>query len=88
MDLALCFFSDIQVDSAAVKSLTGEGAEDSVNFTVHRESDGLKGEFFVSWCAEGYRMPEVVLKISGSKGTIGVSDDKVSFRSSKGDVVT
>lgn len=88
IDLALWFFSDIQVDSAAVKSLTGEGAEDSANFTVHRESDGLKGDFFVSWCAEGYRMPEVVLTISGSKGTIEVSDDTVSLRSSKGDAVT
>jgi predicted dehydrogenase len=84
IDLALWFFGDIQVDSAAIKSLTGEGAEDSVNFTVHRESDGLKGDFSVSWCAEGYRMPEVTLSISGSKGLIEANDDKVSLRNSKG----
>ncbi len=88
IDLALWFFGDTQLDSATVKSLTGEGAEDSVNFTVHRKSDGLKGGFSISWCAEGYRMPEVVLSISGSKGLIEANDDKVSLRNSKGEVST
>jgi len=86
IDLALWFFGDTQVDSAKIESLTGEGAEDSVNFTVHRESDGLKGKFSVSWCAEGYRMPEVVLSILGSKGTIEANDDRVSLRNSNGEV--
>lgn len=88
IDIALWFFGGIQVDSATIKSLTGEGAEDFVNFTVQSVSDELKGEFIVSWCAEGYRMPEVLLSISGSKGTLEVSDDKVSLRSSKGEATT
>ncbi|MBN1245155.1 Gfo/Idh/MocA family oxidoreductase [Candidatus Bathyarchaeota archaeon] len=88
IDLALWFFGDVKIDSAMVESLTGEGAEDSVNFTVHRKSGGLKGDFSVSWCAEGYRMPEVALSISGSKGLIEVNDDKVSFKNSTGEVTT
>jgi predicted dehydrogenase len=85
IDLVLWFFGDTQVDSATIESVTGEGAEDSVNFNVHRESDGLKGQFFVSWCIDGYRMPEVILSISGSQGMIEVNDDKVSLRNSSGE---
>jgi predicted dehydrogenase len=79
IDLALWYFGDLEVDSVTISSLTGKGAEDAVDFTVHRANDGLKGDFSVSWCAEGYRMPEVVMSISGSKGTINVNDDQISF---------
>lgn len=86
IDLALWFFGDTQVDSATIASLTGAGAEDAVNFAVHRESDGLRGKFSVSWCAEGYRMPEVVMSILGSEGIIEVNDDKISLRNGNGEV--
>ena len=79
IDLALWYFGDLEVDSVAISSLTGKGAEDAVDFTVHRANDVLKGAFSVSWCAEGYRMPEVIMSISGSKGTINVNDDKISL---------
>jgi predicted dehydrogenase len=88
IDIALWFFGNIQVSSAKIKSLTGAGSEDSVNFTVQRESDVLQGEFSVSWCMEGYRMPEVVLSIKGSRGVIEVNDDKVSLCLSNGKVST
>lgn len=88
IDLALWFFGDTKVDFATIESLTGAGAEDSVNFTVHRESDELRGEFSISWCVEGYRMPEVILSIRGSKGTIEVNDDKVGLINSAGKVLT
>ncbi len=79
VDMALWFFGDIGVSSAKVESLIGAGSEDAVHFAVHRESDALQGNIFVSWCAEGYRMPEVVLSIEGSKGTLRATDDKVSL---------
>jgi predicted dehydrogenase len=85
VDLALWFFGDVQVSSAKIESLTGVGAEDAVHFTVQRESGGLHGAISVSWCMEGYRMPEVALMIKGSRGTIEVNDDKVSLNLNGGD---
>ncbi len=84
VDLAFWFFGDIQLGSAEVQSLTGDGAEDYAHFTAQADSDPLCGEFSVSWCADGYRMPEVDLLIQGSAGTIGVNDDKVTLSSVKG----
>ena len=57
IDIALWFFSDIQVGMARIESLTGTGAEDAVRFTVTRDSGALQGDFSVSWCTEGSRMP-------------------------------
>jgi predicted dehydrogenase len=77
IDLALWFFGDMQLTSAKVESLTGLGTEDAAHFTVQQDSSGLEGTVSVSWCAEGYRMPEVDLLVKGSKGTIEVNDDRV-----------
>ena len=79
VDLALWFFGNIQLVSAETKSLTGDGAEDYGHFTVEQKSDRLWGEVSVSWCAEGYRMPEVNLSIIGSRGRMHVNDDSVSL---------
>jgi len=83
VDLALWFFGDLEVDSAGLKSLAGGGSEDSACFKVS-ESSGLEGEFNVSWCVENYRMPEVGLSISGSKGNLKVNDDKVELKLNNG----
>jgi predicted dehydrogenase len=77
LDLALWFFGEIQLTSAKVESLTGLGGEDAAHFTVQQDSGGLEGAVSVSWCVEGYRMPEVDLLVKGSKGTIEVDDDRV-----------
>lgn len=79
IDIALWFFGGIQLRSAESQSLTSECAEDSVLFSVCQETDPLQGTVSASWCKEGYRMPEVVLSIEGSKGSIEVDDDKVSL---------
>ncbi len=77
IDLSLLFFGSLQLDSAKVEGITGNGAEDTVNFDVHREVDNLKGAASVSWCMDGYRMPEVNLSIKGDLGSIEVNDDMV-----------
>jgi predicted dehydrogenase len=79
IDMAFWFFKNFQLTSAKKESLTGKDAEDSVNFTVQQENSGLQGAFAVSWCKEGFRMPEVGIKIFGSKGAIEVNDDQVSL---------
>lgn len=79
IDVALWLFGDFQVSSAKIGSLTGEGAEDSANFILQGKNGSLQGDFSVSWCTEGYRMPEVILSIKGSKGLIEVNDDRVTL---------
>ena len=83
MDLAFWFFDDLQVDSAKLASLIDNCSEDSAYFKV-RKSNGLEGEFNISWCVENYRMPEVGLSISGSKGIIEVNDDKLELKLNDG----
>ena len=79
IDLALWFFGEVRVEKSRIDSLTGLGAEDSVYCAVRAKSDSVKGELTISWCAEGYRMPEVNFVIKGSKGVITVNDDNVSL---------
>jgi predicted dehydrogenase len=80
VDLALWFFGDLQVNSATVTSHINDDSEDHAHFDVRALNDSLEGTFDASWCMEGYRMPEVGLSISGSKGTIEVSDDKLELK--------
>lgn len=79
VDLALWFFGDLQVDSAKIESLIDGYSEDSVYFRV-KKSNALVGEFNISWCMENYRLPEFSLLIKGSKGIIGVNDDKLELK--------
>jgi predicted dehydrogenase len=85
VDLALWFFGDLRLTSAKVESLTGRNAEDAAHFTLQQGSSGLEGVVSVSWCMEGYRMPEVDLFVKGSKGTIEVDDDRVRMDLSEHD---
>ncbi len=77
IDLLLWYFGDFNIASATSESLTGPGAVDSVHFNVSSDELIPAGEVFVSWCVEGYRMPEVEFSILGSKGTLMVNDDYV-----------
>lgn len=79
IDLMLWLFDSVEVNSAKIESLTGTGSEDAVYFTVKGVTNPLQGEVYVSWCKEGYRMPEVVFSIKGTKGTIEVNDDKINL---------
>jgi len=83
VDLALWFFGDLKVESAKLASLVDMYSEDSAYFNV-RNSNGLEGKFDISWCMENYRMPEVGLSISGSKGIIEVNDDRLELKLNNG----
>jgi predicted dehydrogenase len=82
VDLALWFFGDLQVESAELKSLS-RSSEDSARFTV-RNSDGMQGQFDISWCKKEYRMPEFELVVEGTRGIINVNDDEVQLDLSHG----
>jgi predicted dehydrogenase len=88
LDITLWFFGDIQVDSAKIESFAGACSEDAVHFNARRESSNLQGAVSVSWCVDGYRMPEVVVSVKGSKGVLEVNDDKVSLNLNNGDKST
>jgi len=84
VDLALWFFGDMHIVSEKTKTTCNRSLGNVVRFKV-MEHDGLEGQFDVSWCIEGCRMPEVGLSISGSKGVIRVDDDKVELRLKTGE---
>lgn len=77
IDLILWYFGEFNVDSVSTESLTGLGAVDVVRFKVRGDGVVPPGEVFASWCAEGYRMPEVDFSVVGSKGSLLVNDDFV-----------
>ncbi|MGB9683894.1 MAG: Gfo/Idh/MocA family protein [Candidatus Bathyarchaeales archaeon] len=85
LDLALWFFGDMQVENARVESVVKDSSADSVHFNV-RASGGVIGEFNVSWCVDGYRMPEVGFLVEGSEGSLSVNDDEltISLKDGKG----
>lgn len=78
LDLALWFFSDLEVESARFRSASGDGFEDSA-FCQVKTPNGVAGAFNASRCMKGYRMPEVGLSITCSKGVIDVNDDKLKL---------
>jgi predicted dehydrogenase len=77
IDLAHYFFGDFEVESAKLESLTGGLSEDSARFKVKKSL--LEGQFNVSWCNDGYRMPSFGLNIKGRKGNLNVTDDFVKL---------
>jgi len=79
IDLILWYFGKFGISSAAAQSLTGPGAIDAVHFSVQDNYTIPAGEVFISWCVDGYRMPEVEFSIVGSKGTLLVNDDYVKL---------
>lgn len=87
IDLASWFFGDLRVESAKLTSLVADGSEDSAHFRI-RKSDGLEGDFDVSWCMKNYRMPDVGFSINGSKGVIEVNDDKLELKLKNGESFT
>jgi predicted dehydrogenase len=78
IDLALWFFGDFKVKNAEIDSLIGGNSEDSAFFEVETQS-GVCGKFNVSWCVDGYRMPEVGFTVEGSKGVMRVNDDELEL---------
>jgi predicted dehydrogenase len=78
IDLALWFFGDFKVKNAKIDSLFGEDSEDSAFFEVETQG-GVNGKFDVSWCVDGYRMPEVGFTVEGSRGVMRVNDDELEL---------
>ncbi|MEM1506758.1 MAG: Gfo/Idh/MocA family oxidoreductase [Candidatus Bathyarchaeia archaeon] len=78
LDLALWFFGDLKVKNVRFKSVACNGSIDSVRFSV-KTLDNIVGNFSVSWCVNGYRMPEVGFLIKGSEGNLYMNDDELTL---------
>jgi predicted dehydrogenase len=78
VDLAIWFFGDLTVESARIESRFSPTSIDCANFEVNGISD-LKGTFEVSWCKEGYRMPEFGISVTGSNGVLSVDDSALKL---------
>ncbi len=87
IDLSLWFFGDLEVESSKVAPPAREDNLSGTYFKA-RGSNGLVGEFDISWCKEGYRLPEFGLIISGPKGVITVNADLVKLEKSGADLLT
>ncbi len=70
IDLSLWFFGDLDIVPGGSLYID----ENCSSFKV-RSSNGLTGEFDISWSRRDYRLPEYGLSIIGSKGTIDVNRD-------------
>jgi len=87
IDLSLWFFGDLEIEPAAPGPSATENNEGGSCFKV-RSSNGLTGEFDISWCKTGYRLPDSGLSITGSKGVIKVNADLVKLEKRGGDTIT
>ena len=85
IDQSLWFFGDLEVEPAITPKR--EDTRDGTSFNV-RGTGGLAGEYDISWCREGYRLPEFGLVIHGSKGKLEVNADLIKLETSGADVQT
>ena len=78
IDLSFWYFGDLEVELATVEPKLPLNGECSGNIRVNCPNS-IKGEFDISWCKKGYRIPEYGLTISGVNGSIEVNNDSVSM---------
>jgi predicted dehydrogenase len=86
IDIALWILGDMEVVNARVGSILGPGSEDEACIEV-RTLNNIEGTFRASWCKEGYRLPDMCLKIKGTLGTLTVNEDQVQIDYANGKTV-
>jgi predicted dehydrogenase len=79
IDLAIWLFKEFEIKS----NLENKVTKDVAHFAVEN-SNGIKGNFEMSWSKEGYHVPEIGILINGDKGKIRVNDDLVELQSNSG----
>jgi predicted dehydrogenase len=87
IDLSLWFFGDLEVEPSKVNFPTQDNNSSRTCFKV-KGHKGLEGEFDISWCKEGYRLPEFGITVNGLKGFITVSADFIKLCRSDTDSYT
>ena len=80
IDLGLWLFGEFQVQPEQTST---SDIQNALQFSV-KSGDLFEGTFDVSWCKEGYHVPDFGLLIKGSKGKIVVDDDIVRLEPASG----
>jgi predicted dehydrogenase len=80
IDLSLWFFGDFKVQP---DKISAKDIQNTVQFNVRSDSS-VEGFFDVSWCKEGYHVPEFELLFNGSEGKMTVDDDVVRLELASG----
>jgi predicted dehydrogenase len=81
IDLALWLLGEFEVQSTMKPAASD--IQNNVNFKVSNDNQ-IEGTFDVSWCKEGYHVPEFGLVFQGSMGKIKVNDDVVELETNSG----
>ena len=95
IDVALWYFGDLDVvegshgigvaEDIAAEVDGGSVPEDFV-FARVKAARGVDGSFRVSSQMEGYRLPEIGLTVTGSRGVLSVNEDRVEVSATGDDV--
>ncbi len=78
IDLAFWYFGELNIETAILKPKQPINGESSGYFKVNAPNS-LTGDFDISWCKQGYRIPDYGLEIRGTNGSIKVNNDSVSI---------
>lgn len=84
IDLLVWYHSYISRVSGKVQSIYSNEVEDSVQVNMEF-TNGIKGELDTSWSKKGYRLPELNIEITGSKGKLRVNEDFIKLDLRKSD---
>jgi predicted dehydrogenase len=77
IDLLLWYFGPIDIVSGQTKSVYSE-VEDFAHMKLEFVNK-IKAELDTSWSVKGYRLPEINIKITGTNGTLLVSEDFIKI---------
>ncbi len=74
VDLLLWYFGEPKYVEGSTRSIYSKEVDDYAQATLGFNS-GLVGSFDVSWSADGYRLPEIGIRVTGKNGRLRVTDD-------------
>ncbi|MBN1644254.1 MAG: Gfo/Idh/MocA family oxidoreductase [Dehalococcoidales bacterium] len=78
IDLAMWYFGEFSLSDAKIEPREPVNGESSAEFQI-TGSKGITGHFDISWCREGYRIPDYGIIINGASGVIEVNNDCVKL---------
>ena len=79
IDLSMWLLGNMVAVEVVLTSAIGNGSKDEA-FVRVRVTEELNGEMRMSWCKEGYRLPDIGIEIKGSKGTLTVNEDRIQLK--------
>ena len=82
IDMALWYFGDLHIESTTLQLNQTVNGESAGHIKV-KSASGIAGEFDISWCKPGYRIPDYGMSIQGTNGFIEVNNDRLNTNINK-----